>query len=98
MCGLSPCGHRSGVSALRPQVRGEGCERAPDARCKGSSTAPNCLEMTDPGATMTSLTIRMAEPTDSTALERLAQLDSTAAPEQPVLVAEIDGELWSAIS
>jgi hypothetical protein len=47
---------------------------------------------------MTSLTIRMAQPSDSAALHRLAQLDSSAAPQEPVLVAEIGGELWSAIS
>jgi hypothetical protein len=54
--------------------------------------------MINPGATMTSLTIRMAQPFDAVALERLAELDSSAAPQQPVLVAEVAGELWSAIS
>jgi hypothetical protein len=54
--------------------------------------------MTDPGATMTSLTIRMAQPSDAVAIHRLAELDSSAAPQQPVLVAEVSGELWSAIS
>jgi hypothetical protein len=54
--------------------------------------------MIDPGATMTSLTIRMAQPSDAHAIDRLAELDSSAAPQQPVLVAEVSGELWSAIS
>jgi hypothetical protein len=47
---------------------------------------------------MTSLTIRMAQPSDAVAVQRLAELDSSAAPQQPVLVAEVGHELWSAIS
>ena len=47
---------------------------------------------------MTSFTIRMAQPSDAVAIERLAELDSSAAPQQPVLIAEVSGELWSAIS
>jgi len=54
--------------------------------------------MIDPGATMTSLTIRMAQSSDTVALQRLAELDSSAAPQQPVLVAEVGDELWTAIS
>jgi len=47
---------------------------------------------------MTTLTIRMAMPSDAVALERLAELDSAEAPQQPVLLAEVGDELWSAIS
>jgi hypothetical protein len=42
--------------------------------------------------------IRMAQPSDTAALERLAQLDSRPVPHEPVLLAEVGGELWSALS
>ena len=45
-----------------------------------------------------SLTIRIAYPDDRTALERLATLDARPLPSEPLLVAEVDGELWAAIS
>jgi hypothetical protein len=44
------------------------------------------------------LTLRYAVPADAEALERLAQLDSRHAPRGVVLVAEVGGELWAAIS
>ena len=44
------------------------------------------------------LTIRPATAADAGALRRLAALDSSAAPAEPVLVAEIDGELHAAVS
>jgi hypothetical protein len=45
-----------------------------------------------------SLTLRMAVPADADALERLAQLDSRRAPRGAVIVAEVGGDLWAAIS
>jgi hypothetical protein len=45
-----------------------------------------------------SLTLRLAVPADAEALEHLAQLDSRRAPRGAVLVAEVAGELWAAIS
>jgi hypothetical protein len=44
------------------------------------------------------LTIRPATPADAGALRRLAALDSSAVPAEPVLVAEIGGELHAAVS
>ncbi len=44
------------------------------------------------------LTLRYAVPADADALDRLAQLDSRRAPRGVVLVAEVGGELWAAIS
>jgi hypothetical protein len=44
------------------------------------------------------LTLRPAVAADADALERLAQLDSRRAPRGDVLVAEVGGELWAAIS
>lgn len=44
------------------------------------------------------VTIRRAFPDDEVALARLATLDATTMPEAPVLVAEVDGELWAAVS
>ena len=44
------------------------------------------------------MTLRYALPGDAGALDRLAQLDSSRAPRGVVLVAEVGGELWAAIS
>ena len=45
-----------------------------------------------------SVTIRDAFPDDALALVRLAALDSSEVPPQPLLVAEMDGELRAALS
>ncbi len=45
-----------------------------------------------------SLTLRLAVPADADALDRLAQLDSRRAPRGAVIVAEVGGDLWAAIS
>jgi hypothetical protein len=44
------------------------------------------------------LTLRYAVPADVDALDRIAQLDSSRAPRGVVLVAEVGGEIWAAIS
>lgn len=44
------------------------------------------------------VTIRPAYPTDARALHRLAGLDSSIVPAEPLLVAEVDGELRVAVS
>ena len=44
------------------------------------------------------LTIRFASAADAPALERLAELDSSYVPHGLVLVAEVGGELWAALS
>jgi hypothetical protein len=44
------------------------------------------------------LTIRAAVPSDTDAVERLAELDSSQTPQGPVLVGEVGSELWAAIS
>jgi hypothetical protein len=44
------------------------------------------------------LTLRYALPADAEAIDRLSQLDSRRAPRGVVLVAEVGGDLWAAIS
>jgi hypothetical protein len=44
------------------------------------------------------LRIRQARPADASALERLAQLDSSQVPRGDVLIAEVGDELWAAMS
>jgi len=44
------------------------------------------------------VTVRHARPGDADALAVLAQLDSSHAPRGDVLVAEVSGELWAAVS
>lgn len=43
-------------------------------------------------------TIRFAYPDDDAALRRLAALDSQPIPAHPLLVAEVAGELWAAVT
>ncbi len=45
---------------------------------------------------MTQVTIRFAAPDDGPALARLAALDSSTVPAGPLLLGEVDGELWAA--
>ena len=47
---------------------------------------------------MDTLTIRQAVPSDAAALEQLAALDSSRRLRSPVLVGEVGGELWTAVS
>ena len=47
---------------------------------------------------MQAVTIREAIPNDATALEQLAELDSSRPLRRPALVAEVGGELWAAVS
>jgi hypothetical protein len=47
---------------------------------------------------MDTLTIRHELPTDAVALEQLAALDSSRPLRSPVLVGEVGGELWAAVS
>lgn len=44
------------------------------------------------------ITIRAAYPDDASALRRLAQLDSAAVPLEPLMVAEVDGQVQVAVS
>src|SRR4051812_49965458 len=44
------------------------------------------------------VTIRWALPSDLSALERVAALDSKRLPAGPLLVAAVDGQIWAALS
>jgi hypothetical protein len=44
------------------------------------------------------LTIRLAAPDDDLAVARLAALDEAPLPESPLLLGEVSGELWVAVS
>jgi hypothetical protein len=54
--------------------------------------------MADSEEIMNALTIRQAMPSDETALEQLATLDSSRPLHSPVLVGEVGDELWAAVS
>jgi len=47
---------------------------------------------------MDTLTIRQAGPADTAALEQLAALDSSRPLRSPVILGEVGGELWAAVS
>jgi hypothetical protein len=56
---------------------------------------PDIRTTPEPGV----VTIRWAQPADLHAVRRLAALDSQAAPcAEELLLAEVDGELWAAVS
>lgn len=44
------------------------------------------------------ITIRPADGSDDAALTRLGVLDSAPVPARPMLLAEVDGEVWAAVS
>jgi hypothetical protein len=46
----------------------------------------------------TDVTIRLARPDDARAVAELSVLDSAEQPRGDVLVAEVDGSLWAAVS
>ena len=48
--------------------------------------------------TVPELNIRMAGPADAGQVAELAALDSARIPREPVLVAEVQGRLWAALS
>jgi hypothetical protein len=54
--------------------------------------------MNDLEVTMQALTIRSALPHDGEVLGRLAELDSSRPLHGPVLVGEVGGEIWAAVS
>jgi hypothetical protein len=47
---------------------------------------------------VTQLTIRLAGTEDAGALALLAALDSSRVPAGPLLLAEVDGDLWAAVA
>jgi hypothetical protein len=49
-------------------------------------------------ARTTDFTLRLAVPADAADIDRLALLDSRRAPRGTVLLAEVGGELWAALS
>jgi hypothetical protein len=49
-------------------------------------------------ATDRSVTLRFASPADQSQLARLAELDSATPPAQPVLLAEVNGQLRAALA
>ena len=53
---------------------------------------------TRPVAAERSVTLRFASPADQDPLARLAELDSATPPAQPVLLAEVDGQLRAALA
>jgi hypothetical protein len=54
--------------------------------------------MTRPDAHQPTLLIRRAGPHDAAALVDLAELDEAPVPPEPLLLAEVAGELWVAVS
>jgi hypothetical protein len=44
------------------------------------------------------LVIRRARPDDTAALARLAELDEAPVPDEPLLVGEVGGRIWVAVS
>lgn len=60
--------------------------------------ANNRAQPRRPVATERSVTLRFGSQADQVPLARLAKLDSTTPPSQPVLLAEVDGQLRAALA
>lgn len=76
------------------QTKVDDLRRAADAyRLAHPRTQPG-----PPVATQRSVTLRFGTPDDRWPLARLAELDSAAPPAQPVLVADVDGQLRAALA
>jgi hypothetical protein len=76
------------------QAKADDLHRAADAyRLADRRTQPG-----RPVAAQRSVTLRFGTPADRQPLARLAELDSAAPPAQPVLLAEVDGQLRAALS
>jgi hypothetical protein len=56
------------------------------------------VQLGQPGPVERSVTLRYSTPADQAPLERLAELDSSGPPVQPVLLAEVDGQLRAALA
>jgi hypothetical protein len=69
------------------------CARVRGATMQGMTRTKDIPRLNSPA-----LTLRLAGPADAGALERLAELDSSHAPRGDVLVAEVGGEVWAAVS
>lgn len=73
--------------------------RAEELRATAEAHRPRVAPDPPPEAdTRSTVTLRFAFPDDELALARLAVLDSSAALAGPVLLAEVGGELWAALS
>ena len=86
-----------GRMLLHPSQRIQLGELRADAlRDGGGRRKPGRAAMRSPADV--AIVIRLARPEDKHALERLAGLDSASVPAAPILVAEADGALRSALS
>ncbi len=76
------------------QARTEEFHRAAQARRPPDERQGEVEQVSDGRA----VTLRFAFPDDIEALARLAVIDSAEPPTMPVLVAEVDGLMWAALS
>ena len=75
------------------QARIDDLRRVADAR----RVAPGLTRPTRSNVTEKSVTLRFGSTYDQISLARLAALDNVEAPEQPVLLAEVDGQPLAAL-
>ena len=59
---------------------------------------PSSAARSSPSRPGADLVIRYARPDEADAIAELAQLDSSRAPRGTVIVADVKGELWAAVS
>jgi hypothetical protein len=84
----------SHLSHAFAQARVDELRRAGAAR----TAAPSRHRPGRPDPATTTVTLRFGGAADEPALERVARLDSAATPAQPVLLAEVGGQLLAALS
>jgi hypothetical protein len=82
------------LNMIGARAKGDDSQRAAtDRRITRSRAHPQ-----HPGRVERNVTIRLGAPRDEHRLAELAELDSSRPPAEPVLLAEVDGQLVGAIS
>ncbi len=87
--------YRDAAVARRAAEAGRASKTRPSARARGQRRSGLATELATPEQ---ALTLRRYSAEDHDPLARLAALDSSMPPHQPVVVAEVGGELRAALS
>lgn len=91
--------NRKGTDMISPQLQMAVVHAtADDRRRSAAARAESRASSSQAGVAADSVTLRYSVPDDEPALARLAALDSSTPPAQPVLLAEVAGRLRAAIA
>src|SRR5436305_8485590 len=89
--------HSSNLNWLLAHVREDELRRTAERRARARAGAISGTRSRTTPPADAAVTLRFAFPDDAVALTRLATLDSATPPSDPVLLAEVSGELRAAL-